>query len=716
MIINVHLAKVIVISTLLLFILCGLPAAAENGAKTLHIAETTDPPSIDGQLDDACWQEIEAVSGFYQYDPVNGVHASEETLVWAAYDKKCLYFAFLMKDSQPDKIWAELTPRNRYRANDSIEVILDTYNDRRTNIEFTVNARGVQRNSFETIWKSKAVIRKDGWAAEIAIPFKSLRFSTQEEQTWGINFQRYIQRLNELDFWTNVDRNRPRQQQMAVLKGLKGVKPSYNLELFPYFGGRLSRWEGEKDDKVAVGLDVKYGILPNLILDMTASPDFSEVESDPFIYQLSPYENYMRENRPFFTEGSQYFGGSRGRWWGRSAQFPLFYSRRVHTPKFAAKITGKTDGWSFGLLGALNKAYEDDEEEEVPANFFSVVRIKKDMFKNSQIGIYYAGIDEEDDYNRNVGVDYNFNFKDFYYIRGQSALSLNKNIENKGNGMHVVQFERDPDAGLQLELFYRRVEKNVEVRTGYVTHTDTQTTEVDAGYAWRFNNKSKVKKIRTSVSGTMGHDCAGTLTKKSIEIDGNIDFLSRLSLDIKLESGQDKYQVYDEDDNLYWNPDFISVYGGRGGMHWYRGGFFKGINLWGRWHHRGVYNDEFTAVEPGSESNLDMSITLRPKSYLEFSVGGEWTRQQVDSTGEVVFSGITYHTHLHYQATRNLFFTTRLKGETVYDQYNMDLLIGYYFGAGNIVQLSYKKSRQVEEDLGEKGYSITLKVSYLLRI
>ncbi|MCK5058128.1 MAG: hypothetical protein KAT34_15860, partial [Candidatus Aminicenantes bacterium] len=612
------------------------------------------------------------------------------------------------------KIWAELTPRNQYRGNDSIEVILDTYNDKRTNIEFTVNARGVQRNSVETIWKSGALMRPDGWAAEIAIPFKSLRFSTDNKQTWGINFQRYINRLNELDFWTNVDRNKPRQQQMAILEGLEDVKPSYNLEFFPYFGGRLSRWNEEKDDKVAVGLDVKYGILPNLILDMTASPDFSEVESDPFIYQLSPYENYLRENRPFFTEGSQYFGGRR-RWWGRQASFPLFYSRRVRTPKFAAKVTGKTDGWSFGLLGAFNKAY-DDEEEVVPANFFSVVRIKKDIFKNSQIGIYYSGIDEKEDYNRNVGLDYNFNFKDFYYIRGQSAFSLNKNSEKKGTGMHVIQFEREPDAGLQMELFYRRVEENVDVRTGYVTQTDTQKSEIDIGYAWRFNNKNKVKRVRTGVSGSMGHDCSGALTEKNIDIYGRVDFLSRLEVDMRFETGQGRYQVYDEDDNLSWTADFIDVYGGRLGMHWFRGGFFKGINLWGRWHHRGIYNDEFTAVEPGSESNLDLSITLRPKNYLEFSVGGEWTRQQVDSTGEIVFSGITYNTHLHFQATRSLFFTTRLKGETVDNQHNLDLLIGYYFGAGNIIQLSYKNSSRVEEDLREKGYSITLKVSYLLRI
>ncbi|MCK4765269.1 MAG: carbohydrate binding family 9 domain-containing protein [Candidatus Aminicenantes bacterium] len=701
---------------LILIVLAGQTLWSRGEIRTLSIQETAAPPRIDGSIDDACWQGIKPLSGFFQNDPVNGAEASEKTLVWAAYDNNNIYFAFLMKDSRPEKIWAELTPRNRYYRNDSITVILDTYNDKRTNLNFTVNARGVQKNSVETIWKSGAVLRKDGWSAEVAIPFKSLRFSTAEKQTWGVNFLRYIQRLNEKDYWNHVDRSRPRQQQNGILVGLEGVKPTYNLEFFPYFGGRLSRWAGEKDDKVAVGLDFKYGILPNLILDMTASPDFSEVESDPFIYQLSPYENYMRENRPFFTEGSQYFGAGGRRHWGRQSRFNLFYTRRIDSPKLAAKITGKTDGWSFGLLGAFNKGIEETEDEEgVEDNFFSVVRIQKDIFKNSQIGIYYAGIDEKEDYNRNFGVDYNFNFKDFYYIRGQSAFSLNKNIEKEGAGMHVIQFERDPDAGLQLELYYKRVEENVDVRTGYINRTDIQETQAEAGYAWRFNG-GRVKRVSTGVTGEMGHDCDGAMTKKSAEIYGGIDFLSELEFDVMLEAGESRYQVYDEEDNLFWTADFIDVYGGRIGLRWHRGGFLKGLNIWTRWHHRGIYNDEFTAVEPGGESNVDVSITLRPRSNFEFSVGGEWTRQTIDSTGEVVFSGITYKTNLHYQFTRNLFLSTRLKGETRDNQYNMDVLVGYYFGAGNIVQLSFKKSSRLEEEIMEKGYSITLKISYLLRV
>ncbi|MCK7518204.1 MAG: DUF5916 domain-containing protein [Ignavibacteriales bacterium] len=139
------------------------------------------------------------------------------------------------------------------------------------------------------------------------------------------------------------------------------MRPGYNLEFFPYAGVRTSEQEGETDTKAAAGLDVKWGIKPNLYLDVTASPDFSEVESDPFIPQLSPYENYLSENRPFFTEGSRYFSLSSGDEY-HDGGLSLFYSRRIPNPKFAAKISGKTGGFGFGILGALNKVNVAEED------------------------------------------------------------------------------------------------------------------------------------------------------------------------------------------------------------------------------------------------------------------------------------------------------------------------------------------------------------------
>ena len=677
--------------------------------KTLTISRVETPPRIDGLVDDACWRDLESVSGFFQYDPINGTKASEETYVWAAYDQNYVYFAFLMKDAQPDKIWAELTPRNEFENNDSITLILDTYNDKRTSITFELNPKGVQKNSVETIWKSEAGMREDGWSAEMAIPFKSLRFSAQESQVWGVNFERYIHRLNETDYWTDVERDLPKLQQTGELRGLSGVRPGYNLEFFPYAGVRMSQWEGEKDNKAAFGLDAKWGIQPNLYLDVTASPDFSEVESDPFIPQLSPYENYLNENRPFFTEGSRYFSLA-------GEDLSLFYSRRVPNPKIAAKVSGKTGGFGFGILGALNKV-DVDEGEDPRDSYHGVFRVQKDIFKNSQVGVYYAGVRNGDVRNQNVALDFSFNFGDFYYLRGLSAFTFNEGAGRGRNGIYGLEFEREPDAGLQVMSGFQRVEDNVAVRTGFIDRIDFQSFDLMAGYAWRYG-KGLFKRLSFDVGGEINQDSHGNATGDGVEVMVFTDFFNLIEVHGGFDLGRSKYQVRDAEGDLVWTPDYIKTYGFNLDFDWERGGFLKEVTLEGGWDKRGVYSDNegFTTVVPGSQTSVEGQLVLRPRSNFEWSFEGDWTRQTIDGSGEEAYNAISYETALHYQITRSLFLNTRLLGETDENQYSFDFLVGYYFGAGNIVQLAFKKSER-NELLGRiGGYSITLKVSYLLRI
>jgi hypothetical protein len=697
-----------------LILALAVPLLAQEPAKKLDVSGfVTPPPKIDGLIDDPCWQALKPVSGFFQYDPVNGAKASEETFVWTAFDENYLYFAFLMKDSQPGKIWAELTPRNEWDANDSIELVLDAYNDKRTSITFALNPRGVQKNSVETIWKSGAAVREDGWSAEMAIPFKSLRFSANKLDVWGVNFERYIHRLKETDYWTDVDRDLPRLQQSGELCGLSGLKPGYNLEFFPYAGVRTTQWEDETDTQAAVGLDAKWGIRPNLYLDVTASPDFSEVESDPFIYQLSPYENYLDENRPFFTEGRQYFSLSQGDEY-HGGGTSLFYSRRVRNPRFAAKVSGKTGGFGFGILGAINKEEVGAGEDPRDA-YFGVFRVQKDVFKNSQVGVYYAGVRDGEVRNQNVAFDFNFNFKDFYYLRGVAARTFNGGASSSHNGIYQLGFQREPDAGLQIMSGFQRIEENVDIRTGYVDQRDIQSFDLMAGYAWRYD-KGLFKRLSFDLGGTVRQDSHGNATGENIEVFVWSELFNLIEVHGGFDLGRSKYQVVGVDDRLAWTADYIKTYGGNLDFSWERGGFLKEIGLEGGWEKRGVYNEDWTAVVPGTQTSVEGQLVLRPRSNLEWSIEGDWIRQTVDGTGAEAFNGLAYETALHYQLTRSLFLNTRFLGETRDNQYSLDFLVGYYFGAGNIVQLAFKKSDRNDLLGWVGGYSVTLKVSYLLRI
>jgi hypothetical protein len=180
--------------------------------------------------------------------------------------------------------------------------------------------------------------------------------------------------------------------------------------------------------------------------------------------------------------------------------------------------------------------------------------------------------------------------------------------------------------------------------------------------------------------------------------------------------GRSRYQIYGPSAELLWAPDFFKTRGCNLDLRWERGGFLKELDLKFDWHKRGVYNQDYTEVLPGKQLNIGGELTLRPKSFLEWSVEGDWIRQTMDAKGEKLFDGLAYETGLHFQATRRLFLNTRLFGETRDNQYSLDFLIGYYFGAGNIVQLSFKKSERNELSGRVGGYSVTLKVSYLLRI
>ena len=273
--------------------------------REIKIQKVDSAPKIDGFLEQAFWGQITAHTNFVQFDPYNGEPPTEQTIIYVAYNDDNLYVAFNCLDSQPTKIKADLTPRESFGGivNDYVSVYIDTFFDKRNFYAFALNPKGIQIDRpGDYVWKSGAIVHEEGWSAEMRIPFKSFRFPSKSEKPWGINFKRYHFRKKEISYLTKVGRDEVLLEKSAVLTGLEGIQGAKNIEFFPYAGYRNSVSGDEKDSKLAVGLDAKYAFTSNLYLDLTASPDFSEVESDPFFYQLTPYEYYLMEKRPFFRE------------------------------------------------------------------------------------------------------------------------------------------------------------------------------------------------------------------------------------------------------------------------------------------------------------------------------------------------------------------------------------------------------------------------------
>ena len=363
---------------------------------------------IDGILDESVWQTADEATNFIQLEPDEGMPATEKTVVRLLYDDHAIYVGVRAFDSEPAKIAKMLSRRDSYCPSDWIRIAFDSYHDKRTAFEFSVNPSGVKRDciwfndtenddNWNAVWDVKTRIDSNGWTAEFKIPFSQLRFANGGgSHVWGFQVGRTISRRNERSFWNPMHKNQNQVvSTFGEIEGLSDLPRATHLEFLPYSVGSVDTYGDPDDDPFKsesnyasrFGANVKYGLTSNITLDVTINPDFGQVEQDPSEVNLTAYESYFDEKRPFFMEGANIF------------QYPimmgddnnegLFYSRRIgrppqfypldtsrwpdaenyyeNTPKFtkilgAAKVTGRTSkGWSIGVLEALT----DKEEAQV---------------------------------------------------------------------------------------------------------------------------------------------------------------------------------------------------------------------------------------------------------------------------------------------------------------------------------------------------------------
>lgn len=377
-------------------------APAANGKKQplkkVALARAINPhaPAIDGKLDDPAWQHGEWYSDFVQFHPYEGQSPAEQTAFKILYDDSHLYIAIRCYDSKPETIERRLSRRDS-TSGDYVMVFIDSLHDLRTSYCFAVNAAGVKADqilpedsfdertvdlSWDPIWEVKTAVDSQGWTAEMKIPFSQLRFSTTGEQVWGLEVWRELFRNGEISLWQPIPKNAPGwTSQFGELRGMTGLKPPRQVEIMPYTVGRLRSYPAEpgnpflsgRENRLLGGLDGKVGLTHDLTLNFTINPDFGQVEADPSEINLTAYETYFEEKRPFFVEGQNITNYKITAGDGDFSFDNLFYSRRIgrapqiypESPGFcsvpqsttilgAFKLSGKTrSGWSIGAMEAL---------------------------------------------------------------------------------------------------------------------------------------------------------------------------------------------------------------------------------------------------------------------------------------------------------------------------------------------------------------------------
>ena len=405
--------------SLMFFLLLPVLSASQFDKFTIAAQKTINPPVIDGILDDEAWKDTPIAENFIQFEPDKGELSPVKTVARILYDDNFIYVSFLCFDPEPEKI--VLGPNRRdglHMGVDSVFVDFDTFNDDRSSYYFRTNPLGVQHDgrvtengrvadiNWDGIWISAGAFTEEGWSAEMAIPFTTIKFQSGKNQTWGIQFSRYFPRRFEKSFWTGPFEDYRKVTVLGSLTGLDLEMTKKKLEIIPHTISSVQ--EGEKSSFEG-GLDASYAFSQSISGYLTINPDFATVEADREQINLTRFELNLPEKRNFFLEGNDAY----------QQRIRLFYSRRIADIYGGAKLYGKRGRYEISALSAQTR----EENEHGSSGNFSVLRLRRDVLESSTVGFLVANKLVEGKNRGTAGVDVLHYFSDIFRFTGQFAMS-----------------------------------------------------------------------------------------------------------------------------------------------------------------------------------------------------------------------------------------------------------------------------------------------------
>ena len=474
-----------------------LPGAVAQGPerKIAQAIRIDGAPTLDGDLSEALWNDVPAVSGFLQRDPREGEPATEKTVVKILYNDQSIFFGVLCEDSQAERIIANERARDdSLGSDDTFEIILDTFHNHQDGFIFRTNPLGTKFDSWITDeggrensnwderWLVAATRNEGGWMVEIEIPFSSIRMPGKDIQVWGIDFKRNIRRKNEEATWSNYRRNFNFFQvsQAGELVGLEDISTDNRLRIKPFVTAGASRvfreGRAKTDHLFDAGLeDLKYQLTPSLTLDLTVNPDFAEADVDEQIVNLTRFSVFFPEKREFFQENASLFDFGPG---GFPPEVKPFHSRTIGLSASrepidilaGVKLTGQLKGLD---LGFINMQTLDDDREGIPGSNFSVLRVRKRFLSRSNVGALVTNRQSslEDDYNRTFGVDGNFVFFDNLHVESFFVSSQTPGLEENTWATRPFQISWQTDL-LTANAEHMIIGRNFNAEMGFVPRAD----------------------------------------------------------------------------------------------------------------------------------------------------------------------------------------------------------------------------------------------------
>ena len=724
-------------------------AAAQPVVTAVRVAE---PPAIDGLLADDAWRRAARLSTFVQTAPVEGAAASEPTEVYLAYDGENLYVGIRARYAEPGLMRANRADRDQIAEDDTVSLFFDPFRDRQRAYQFTVNGFGVQgdailnstglrnrsqrralgaRNrgpantppsgipegdiSWDALFVSAGAPSEDGWTAELAIPFKSLRYPPIDEgeaHRWGFQVSRSIKGKDETVVWSPVSRSIAQfLAQMGVLEGLTDLSTSRNLEILPtvtaFRSGALDAAGAFVDDDVAeAGLNLKYGISSDLTADFTINPDFSQIESDlPQIDVNQRFPLFYPELRPFFLEGQEIFNVF--------APITPIHTRTIIDPRYGGKVSGKVGRSSVGVLFADDEAPGKRDDTSDPAfgrtANVAIGRARFDLYPESFVGATMTNRDFMDSYSRMLAFDSNMRLGAANRWNVFVAQSWHRDEEGvEREGQVAGTFFNHVGRNVNFSAFYGSTHPDFRIDTGFVRRVDDKRMNTNLAYRWwpehwLVNWGPRVSYGRDySFEGVLLDETAG----------GGLDFTFARNVRLGL-SAERALERYGDVDFWKWNQggDFDVNASRRvalvGNFSWGEAIRYGGMPFLGR-------------ARLGS-----LTAILRPVSRLQSQLNVELSRLEDPRAETLVFDIRVLRALTTFQFTERLLLRNILEYNSFDATLDGNLLLTYRVNSGTVFYLGYDGHYQQEDRLDPMRFltpryrrtnrAIFTKVSYLFR-
>jgi hypothetical protein len=730
----------------------GVSVGVLAGRPAVSAVRASEPPRMDGRLDDAIWRSASRITDFVQQRPLEGAPASEQTEVYVAYDSQNIYFGIYAHYSDRKLIRANRVDRDQTGRDDTVRVYFDPFLDQQRAYVFSVNGYGVQsdgvlrstdatgavlsllptagaggervatapvtdrgmpvtrgglldrlrRNtppqnhtsggvragvpgdsSWDALFESSGGMVADGWTAEMAIPFKSLRYPSRQQgegHRWGFQIERTIDSKDESVVWAPISRNvMGMLRQMGVLEGMTNVSTSRNLELLPTFtaihAGTLDTASGAYNNlgtQPEAGINVKYGLTPNVVFDFAFNPDFSQIESDRAQIEVNQrFPVFYPELRPFFLEGQEIYQVA------APFQVALVHTRTLVDPQFGAKLTGKLGNTSIGFLVADDEApgRANDRTDPVFGHTANIVigRARYDLYSESYIGAIVTDREFLDRYSRLGGLDGIFRLGANHRLRF-TAVNADRRDEvgARQTGSMLDLNLRKEGRHLSYEAAHTAIHPQFGTDLGFIRRTDQKQTWGSVAYRWW--PESWIINWEPRLQYERNYDYNGILQDEAIG--GRLSFQFAKNITTYLNVNRDMERYLDID---FWKTRF-SVGGNINTS--------RVVSL-GYSYQEG---DQIRFIENpflGSDRQLNLLVNVRPFSRLQSEINFN-TSQFVDvRTDTQVFDVKLLRTRTTYQFTDRLLVRNIIDIDTFDKTKGFNLLTTYRVNAGTVFFVGY---------------------------